>query len=81
LNAIVLFTYSYSPSFLVLLILIFIAGISSTTFHPATYSLIAMKSSEEHLTKSMAIHQFGGFFGGAIGTALVAFLASFLGWR
>ncbi len=81
LNAIVLFTYSYSPSFLMLLFLIFIAGISSTTFHPATYSLIAMKSSEEHLTKSMAIHQFGGFFGGAIGTALVAFLASYFGWR
>jgi FSR family fosmidomycin resistance protein-like MFS transporter len=81
LNAIVLFTYGFSPTFLVFLFLIFIAGISSTTFHPATYSLIAMKSSEEHLTKSMAIHQFGGFFGGAIGTALVAFLSTYFGWR
>jgi predicted MFS family arabinose efflux permease len=40
-----------------------------------------MKSPEEHLTKSLAYHQLGGFLGGALNTAFVAYLASFLGWR
>jgi len=79
--SITLFGFSLSPSFLVLLIFVFIAGISSTTFHPATYSLISRKSRKENLTKNLAYHQFGGFLGGAISIALVAYLASYIGWR
>jgi len=81
LYTIVVFLFGLSSSFLFLLVLVAFAGLAGSTFHPATYSLVAEKASREHITKSVAYHQFGGFFGGAIGVALVGFLAQYLGWR
>ncbi|MEM2876418.1 MAG: MFS transporter, partial [Candidatus Bathyarchaeia archaeon] len=62
-------------------ILVFITGVGSSTFHPSTYSIVSEKMGREHLAKSLAFHQFGGFLGGAAGTVLVAYLGSLIGWR
>ena len=75
------FSFGLSPPFSFLLLLVALAGLGASTFHPATYSLVTDRTPREHVTKSIAYHQFGGFSGGAIGVALVGFLALHLGWR
>ncbi len=75
------FFYSLSPSFLILLTFVLIFAIGQVTFHPATYSMVQRRSSEEHKTKFIAYHQVGGFVGSAIGTGIIAYFASILGWR
>lgn len=78
---IAVFLYGLSPSFLFLLALLTLAGLGASTFHPATYSMVTERAPREHITKSVAYHQFGGFLGGAVGVALVGSLAVLLGWR
>ena len=73
--------YSLSPSFLFLLMFIAIYALSQVTFHPATYSMVQRRASEGDQSKYIAYHQFGGFAGSAIGTGVVAYLASIHGWR
>lgn len=75
------FAYGLSPSFLFLLVLVAVAGIGGSTFHPATYSMVAERAGKEHVTKSIAYHQFGGFLGGAIGVAISGSLALYFGWK
>ena len=55
--------------------------LSQVTFHPATYSMVQRRASEGDQAKYIAYHQFGGFAGSAIGTGVVAYLASIHGWR
>ena len=76
-----MFAFGLSPSFLVFLPLVALAGLGASTFHPATYSMISEAVPREHITKSMAYHQLGGFAGGAAGVALVGSLALYVGWR
>jgi predicted MFS family arabinose efflux permease len=79
--SVTVFGYSLSPSFLFLLLLISIYGLSQVTFHPATYSMVQRKSPAGHQAKYIAYHQVGGFVGSAIGTGVTAYLASIYGWR
>ncbi len=81
LCSVAVFGYSLSPSFLFLLLLISIYGLSQVTFHPATYSMVQRKSPAGHQAKYIAYHQVGGFVGSAIGTGVTAYLASIYGWR
>jgi len=76
-----IFSFGLSPSFLVLLPLVAIAGIGGAPFHPATYSIVTERAPREHMSKSIAYHQGMGFIGAAVGTALIASLAGYLGWR
>jgi len=75
------FFFGLSPSFLFLLMLLAVAELGASTFHPATYSMVTERAPREHITKSIAYHQFGGFLGGAVGVALVGSIATPLGWR
>lgn len=79
--SIAVFFYSLSPSFLFLLAFIAIYALSQVTFHPATYSMVQRRSPEGHRAKYIAYHQVGGFVGSAIGTVIIAYLASIYGWR
>jgi predicted MFS family arabinose efflux permease len=76
-----IFLYSLSPSFLSLLAFISIFALGQVFFHPATYSMVQRRSSEGQQAKYIAYHQVGGFVGSAIGTAVIAYLASIHGWR
>lgn len=75
------YLFGLSSSFPFLLVLVALAGLGGSTFHPATYSMITERAPREHIAKSVAYHQFGGFIGGAIGVSLVGSLALVLGWR
>jgi MFS family permease len=81
LYSLAVYLFGLSSSFPFLLMLVALAGLGGSTFHPATYSMITERAPREHITKSVAYHQFGGFLGGAVGVALVGSLALILGWR
>jgi predicted MFS family arabinose efflux permease len=79
--SVAVFFYSLSPSFMVLLMFTSIYALSQVTFHPATYSMVQRRSPDGHRAKYIAYHQVGGFVGSAIGTGIIAYLASIHGWR
>jgi len=75
------FMYSLAPVFEVLLILAAVFAVSQVVFHPATYAMVTQRSSASNKARYIAYHQVGGFIGSAVGTVLIAALASMLGWR
>ncbi|MFX0201510.1 MAG: MFS transporter [Candidatus Hodarchaeota archaeon] len=79
--SVAVFGFGMAPSVLVLLAFVFIAGLGASGFHPASYSLVALKMAKKHLSKAIAYHTLGGFVGGAIGTVLIALSAVTFGWR
>jgi len=56
-------------------------ALGQVTFHPATYAMVVQRASEGRRGKYIAYHQVGGFVGSAVGTAVIAYLASIYGWR
>ena len=75
------FLYSLVPSFEFLLVISGMFALGQITFHPATYAMVVQRASEGRRGKYIAYHQVGGFIGSAIGTAVIAYLASIYGWR
>jgi len=75
------FLYSLAPFFEFLLMIAALFAISQVVFHPATYAMVTQRASSSNKAKYISYHQVGGFVGSAIGTILVAALASMLGWR
>ena len=73
--------YSLAPVFEFLLLIAALFALSQVVFHPATYAMVTQRSSDSNKAKYIAYHQVGGFIGSAVGTVLVAGLASVLGWR
>ena len=79
--SIAVFMYSLAPVFEFLLLIAALFALSQVVFHPATYAMVTQRSSDSNKAKYIAYHQVGGFIGSAIGTIIVAGLASTLGWR
>ena len=75
------FLYGLAPAFEFLLIISALFALSQVVFHPATYAMVTQRASASNKAKYISYHQVGGFIGSAIGTMLVAALASTLGWR
>jgi len=76
-----LFLYSLAPVFNFLLAMAALFAISQVVFHPATYAMVVQRASASHRAKYISYHQVGGFIGSAVGTMLIATLASMRGWR
>ena len=75
------FLYSLTPSFGFLLLVVGAFALSEVPFHPSTYAMVVQRASDGRRGRYVSYHQVGGFFGSAVGTAAVAFLASAYGWR
>ena len=75
------FLYSLAPVFEFLLIIAAVFAVSQVVFHPATYAMVTKRASASNKAKYIAYHQVGGFIGSAVGTVVIAALASMLGWR
>lgn len=75
------FLYSVAPVFEFLLIISALFALSQVVFHPATYAMVTQRASASNKAKYIAYHQVGGFIGSAVGTVVIAALASMLGWR
>ena len=70
-----------ATNFWEMLILMAIAGVGNSVFHPADYSLISSSVDEERLGRAYSIHTFVGHFGFLAGPVLVAIMEPALGWR
>jgi predicted MFS family arabinose efflux permease len=75
------FLYSLAPVFEFLLAIAAFFAISQVVFHPATYAMVVQRAPASHRAKYIAYHQVGGFVGSAVGTMVIAALASMRGWR
>jgi predicted MFS family arabinose efflux permease len=75
------FLYSLAPVFEFLLAIAAFFAISQVVFHPATYAMVVQRAPASHRAKYIAYHQVGGFVGSAVGTMVIAALASIRGWR
>lgn len=79
--SVAVFLYSLAPFFEFLLIIAALFALSQVVFHPATYAMVTQRASGSNKATYIAYHQVGGFIGSAVGTVVVAALASMLGWR
>ena len=79
--SVAVFLYSLAPVFEFLLIIAALFALSQVVFHPATYAMVIQRASASNKAKYIAYHQVGGFIGSAIGTMIIAALASMIGWR
>jgi len=70
-----------ASSFLELALLMGLAGIGNSVFHPVDYSLISSSIAEERLGRAFSIHTFVGHVGFLAGPILSASLEPFIGWR
>jgi FSR family fosmidomycin resistance protein-like MFS transporter len=75
------YLYSLAPVFEFLLLISALFALSQVVFHPATYAMVTQRASASNKAKYIAYHQVGGFIGSAVGTMVIAALASMLGWR
>ncbi len=70
-----------ASSFLELALLMGLAGIGNSVFHPVDYSLISSCIAEDRLGRAFSIHTFVGHVGFLAGPILSASLEPFIGWR
>ncbi|MCH7941611.1 MAG: MFS transporter [Proteobacteria bacterium] len=70
-----------SSSYQLLLLLVFVAGIGNSVFHPADYTILSAAVGRERLGRAFSIHTFSGHAGWAVAPLLMAFFAMSIGWR
>ena len=71
----------YATNFWTLTMLMGVAGIGNSVFHPADYSLISSSVREERLGRAFSIHTFVGHMGFLAGPIITASLEPLVGWR
>jgi predicted MFS family arabinose efflux permease len=76
-----IFLYSLAPVFESLLVISAVFALGQVVFHPATYAMVVQRAPVSSRAKYISYHQVGGFVGSAVGTVVIAALASIRGWR
>jgi len=72
---------SQADSILVLYVLVTIAGIGNSVFHPADYAILNTSINPLRMGKAFSFHTFTGHLGGALAPAVIIFLATLHDWR
>lgn len=70
-----------APSYPALLVLMILAGIGNSVFHPADYAILNSSIREGRLGRAYGIHTLGGNLGWALAPMTVFSLAGLMGWR
>ena len=70
-----------TSSYGLLLVLVFVAGIGNSVFHPADYTILSAAVGRDRLGRAFSIHTFSGHSGFAAAPLLMAFFAATMGWR
>ena len=60
------------PTYPMLLVAAFLAGLGNCVYHPADYAILADAMSEHRMGRAFSIHTFAGLLGGAL-TPVVLF--------
>lgn len=73
--------YGLVPIYAVLVLLVFIAGIGNSVFHPADFSILSASVHESRMGRAFSVHAFAGFAGYGAAPAGIVLLAATFGWR
>ena len=68
-----------SPSYILLLVAMAMAGLANGVYHPADYALLANGIEQGRLGRSFSIHTFAGFLGSAVTPAISLGIAAVFG--
>jgi MFS family permease len=69
------------PSYPVLLLLMVLAGLGNSVFHPADYAILSAAVDSRRMGRAFSIHTFGGYAGFALAPPVIVALAAALGWQ
>jgi MFS transporter, FSR family, fosmidomycin resistance protein len=69
------------PSYPVLLLLMVVAGLGNSVFHPADYAILSAAVDSRRMGRAFSIHTFGGYAGFALAPPLIVGLAAAVGWQ
>lgn len=68
-----------SPSYILLLVAMAMAGLANGVYHPADYALLANGIEQGRLGRAFSIHTFAGFLGSAVTPAIFLGIAALFG--
>lgn len=80
-NAAAIAAVAFAAEYWQIIALMFLAGVGSSVFHPADYSILAARVAPERLGRALATHALGGNLGFVAAPPVVLALAALLGWR
>lgn len=80
-NAGAIAAVGFADSLLGLCACMALAGVGSSVFHPADYSILSGTVSETRIGRAFAVHTFGGAAGFALAPVIMVGLASVVEWR
>lgn len=70
-----------APEYWMVVVLISIAGIGGSIFHPADYSIITASVEESRMGRAFSLHTFTGSVGITAAPAVMILLTTLIGWR
>jgi len=71
----------FAPSYWLMLLLLALAGIGNSVFHPADYAILTASIDRGWLGRAFGIHTFAGNLGFVLAPATIIGLTALLGWR
>ncbi|MFN3890952.1 MAG: MFS transporter [Beijerinckiaceae bacterium] len=81
LNAAAIAAVAFTTEYWQIIALMLLAGVGSSVFHPADYSILAARVEPQRLGRALATHALGGNLGFVAAPPLVVALAAMFGWR
>ncbi len=81
INAVAIALMAFADSLLSLYAFMALAGIGSSVFHPADYSILSGSISEHRLGRAFSIHTFGGAVGFVLAPVVMISLSTLFDWR
>lgn len=81
LNAAAIAAVAFCTQFWQVIALMFVAGVGSSVFHPADYSILSARVDPRRLGRALATHALGGNLGFVAAPPVVVGLAVLFGWR
>ena len=70
-----------APAFSVVLVLVTLAAIGNSVFHPADYAILNSSITAARMGRAFSIHTFAGHLGSAAAPATMIVLSAVFGWR
>ena len=80
-NSIAIGLVGLASSYWQIMGLMFLAGIGSSVFHPADYSILSARVDASRLGRALSVHTLGGNLGFVVAPLIMVLLASIFDWR
>ena len=73
--------YGLAPGYTTLLVLVSISGLGNAVFHPADYTILSHRVTDQRVGRAFSFHAFVGFAGYAVAPLAMIWLATLFDWR